>query len=411
MYKDVEDRPTILAKDIFPISAQLQPATVLRTSEQCTGCGSCRKDCHFLQEYGLPGDIAKDYGNDPDKGRAAAFACSLCGHCTAVCPAGINPVEMFLDLRREAFLDGSRQIAEHSRVLKYEKKGTSKRYTWYSLPHDCDIVFFPGCTLSGTRPKATNRIYELLQAKDATTGIVLDCCSKPSHDLGRQQHFEAMFFELCKYLREAGVKKVIVACPNCYNVFSRYGKELQVAMIYEYLAEDEFIGKEKLSGTVTVHDPCVFRTASGMHQIIRSIIRSNGLTIREMDHAGERTICCGEGGAVGCIVKNLPRQWGLLRRQEANGEPIITYCAGCAGKLNKFTPTFHLLDLFLEPERMLAGKVSVSRAPFTYLNRLRLKKQLQQKSKGARTRERTSTVMSAENSKRPGFDFFFRRKK
>ncbi len=386
MYKDVEDRqPT---GDTFPVLVQLQPATVLKTSEQCTGCGSCRKNCHFLQEYGLPGDIAKRYGSDPDGARAVAFACSLCGLCTAVCPAGIDPVEMFLDLRREAFLFGGGKIADHSRLLNYEKKGTSKRYTWYSLPRGCDTVFFPGCTLSGTRPKTTGRIYKLLQENDATTGIVLDCCSKPSHDLGRQKHFEATFFELCKYLKEAGVKKVIVACPNCYNVFSRYGKELQVTMIYEYLAAGDFIGKRTVSGTVTVHDPCVIRTESDIHQAARSIIRANGLTIREMDHAGERTICCGEGGDVGCVAKNLPRQWGQLRRQEANGDPIVTYCAGCAGKLNRFSPTVHLLDLFLEPERTLAGKVPVSGAPFTYLNRLRLKKQLQQKSNGARTRER-----------------------
>jgi uncharacterized membrane protein YdjX (TVP38/TMEM64 family) len=57
--------------------------------------------------------------------------------------------------------------------------------------------------------------------------------------------------------------------------------------------------------------------------------------------------------------------------------------------LSRVTPTDHLVDLFLEPERTLAGRARVSRAPFTYLNRLRLKKNLQQQSGGARTRERT----------------------
>jgi len=310
---------------------------------------------------------------------------------------------MFLELRREAFLTGGGSIAKHARLLNYEKRGTSKRYTWYALPKGCDTVFFPGCTLPGTRPKTTGRIYQHLQANDGKIGIVLDCCSKPSHDLGRQEHFEAMFSELCRYLAEAGVKKVLVACPNCYKVFSQYGRGLAVETVYQYLAAGTMTVKEKIGGTVTVHDPCVIRTESAIHQAARSIIRSHGLTIREMDHAGNRTLCCGEGGAVGCVAKDLSGQWGLRRRHEANGDPIVTYCAGCAGMLNGLTPTVHILDLLFAPEQTLAGKMPVSKAPFTYLNRLRLKKKLQQKSTGAKTRERTFEPAAAGKGKNRKF--------
>ncbi len=375
------------------------PATMRVIAERCTGCGLCRKDCRFLQDYGLPVDIAAGYGSDAKASKAAAFACSLCGLCTTVCPVGIDPAAMFLDLRREAFLAGGEDIAEHARLLNYEKRGTSKRYTWYTLPEGCDTVFFPGCTLPGTRPKTTGRIYQQLQVNDAHIGIVLDCCSKPAHDLGRQQHFEAMFFELCLYLTEAGVKKVIVACPNCYKVFAQYGQGLTVETIYQYLAAGGLTVKEKIGGTVTVHDPCVIRTESAIHQAARSIIRSHGLTIREMDHAGDRTLCCGEGGAVACVAKDLSGQWGLQRRQEANGDLIVTYCAGCAGMLNGLTPTVHILDLLFAPEQTLAGKMPVSKAPFTYLNRLRLKKSLKQKSAGVTTRERIFRPATAGKGK------------
>ena len=392
----------LLEKIPPPDIAQPIPVTIQKISEQCTRCGRCRKDCRFLQEYGLPGDIASGYGSDPAAGRSAAFACSLCGLCTAVCPIDIDPAGMFLDLRRESFLAGSGDIAEHARVLNYEKKGTSTRYTWYSLPEGCDTVFFPGCTLPGTRPKTTDRLYQRLLTNDAKIGIVLDCCSKPSHDLGRQEHFEAMFFELCRYLTEAGVRDVLVACTNCYKVFSQYGKGLQVKTIYEYLAADNFTATRTISSSVTVHDPCVIRTESGIHAAARSLIRAHGLAIREMDHAKEQTFCCGEGGAVGCVATGLAQHWGRLRRREAKGDRIITYCAGCAGMLNKFTPTAHLLDLLFEPEQTLAGKAQVVKPPFTYLNRLRLKKNLQQNSKGATTRERTFKVVPTGNLKKQG---------
>jgi hypothetical protein len=310
---------------------------------------------------------------------------------------------MFLNLRRDAFANGKGDIAAHNRVLTYEKRGTSKRYTWYSLPVGCKTVFFPGCTLPGTRPETTRRLYAHLQADDITVGIVLDCCSKPSHDLGRQEHFEAMFLELRRYLLASGVKNVLVACPNCYMIFSRYGDGLSVKTVYEYLAARACIPEKQHSGIVTVHDPCVIRAETGIHDAARTLIRSHGLTIREMEHSGKRTVCCGEGGAAGCVAGDLAGQWGRLRSREARGDRILTYCAGCAGSLSRLTPTDHLLDLLFEPERTLAGKVPVSKAPFTYLNRLRLKKDLQKNCKGAITRERTFTVTPAgDQRKRQG---------
>ena len=388
-------------------SPQMRPDTVREMSERCTRCGVCRKNCAFLREYGLPADIAAGYGNNPAVARAAAFACSLCGLCTAVCPEDLDPARMFLDLRRAAFAGGKGDFAAHSRLLNYEKRGTSKRYTWYSLPADCETVFFPGCTLPGARPETTRRLYEQLRADDATVGIVLDCCCKPSHDLGRQEYFEAMFSELRRYLLAAGVRNVLVACTNCFGIFSQYGEGLVVKTVYEYLAARACIPEKQHSGIVTVHDPCVIRMETGIHDAARTLIRSHGLTIREMEHSGKRTVCCGEGGAAGCVAGDLARQWGRLRSREARGDRILTYCAGCAGSLSILTPTDHLLDLLFEPERTLAGKALVSRAPVTYLNRLRLKRRLRKNSSGARTRERTFVLAPQANRKRPWFRLLF----
>jgi Fe-S oxidoreductase len=363
------------------------PATATDMANRCTRCGLCQKDCSFLRRYGLPGDIAANQESQRQTVWRAAFACSLCSLCTAVCPVGLDPARMFLDLRREAFTADSGCLFKHSRVLNYEKRGTSKRYSWYALPEGCDTVFFPGCALPGTRPATTLRLYEYLQAGDAAMGIVLDCCTKPSHDLGRQEYFEAMFSELCRYLISEGVKKVLVACPSCYEVFSLYGEGLHVVTVYEYLAASGFIPEKTADATVTVHDPCIIRNEAGIHTSVRTLIQSHGLTIHEMEHSKELTFCCGEGGAVGCVAKDLSRQWGRRRRQEANGRRIFTYCAGCADILGRVTPTDHLVDLLFDPERTLAGKAWASKPPFTYLNRLRLKRHLQRKGSKGRNRK------------------------
>ena len=194
---------------------------------------------------------------------------------------------------------------------------------------------------------------------------------------------------------------MLVACPNCHRVFSRYGKCLQVITVYEHLAASGFIPEKTANATVTVHDPCGVRGEAGVHTAVRTLIKSHSLTIREMKHRKESTLCCGEGGAVGCIDESLSRQWGLRRGQEADGNRILTYCAGCAGMLGRVTPTDHLVDILFDPERTLAGRARVSKAPFTYLNRLRLKKHLQRQAGYAQTRERTFSVSSAGNGKKP----------
>jgi len=68
--------------------------------------------------------------------------------------------------------------------------------------------------------------------------------------------------------------------------------------------------------------------------------------------------------------------------------------------LSRVAPTDHLADLLFDPERTLAGKARVSKAPFTYLNRLRLKKHLQRQAGRAQTRERTFSVSPAGNGKK-----------
>ncbi len=358
--------------------------TVAKMAEACKRCGLCRKDCSFLKKYGHPGEIAADYQTDPAAGREIAFSCSLCGLCTAVCPLGLDPARMFLELRRDA--DGTWEPARYRRLLGFEKRGTSRRYTWHALPEGCTTVFFPGCALPGSRPKRTLQIYDYLQARDPAMGIVLDCCSKPSHDLGRQHHFEAAFSRLHDSLLSAGVHDVIVACPNCHKVFSRYGRGLNVTTVYERMAADGFEAAGRFNLEVTVHDPCAGRDISALHDAARTLIRSHGLKVYEMRHAKENTICCGEGGAVGCVSRDLSGQWGRRRKEEAGGRPILTYCAGCQAMLGRSTPTHHLIDLLFEPERTISGRIRVPRAPFIYLNRLRLKKALQRRcGAGART--------------------------
>ncbi len=374
-------------------SAEPQRATLIKelqlVSNQCSQCQRCVSECQFLKKYGDPKQLVDSYSPDENFSLGLPFECSLCGLCTAVCPDGVDPLRLFLEMRRETFDRGAGNYSEHKGLEGYEKKGTSPRFSWYALPKDCDTIFFPGCSLTGSRPEQTLKVFEILQRSIPNAGMVLDCCTKPSHDLGKEEYFHAMFGEMKQFLIDNGIKTVLVACPNCDKVFSEYAPEFATRTIYEFLDAGEIPETPLVSGTVNVHDPCVSRFSSSVHDAVRNLAKKKGLTVIETRHSCETTLCCGEGGAVGCISPELAQGWGKQRATETAGYRTVAYCAGCANFLAAHGPTNHILDLVFTPEAALAGKAKVSKAPFTYLNRLKVKKQLQNNLAAAVTRERT----------------------
>jgi len=358
--------------------------------EKCTGCNLCVRECSFLQKAGNPADVNATGDNDCNP-----FECTLCGLCAAVCPVGVDPSRYFLQQRLERRRQLGSDDPRHEPLIAYERKGTSRLFTFYGLPEGCDTVFFPGCALPGTRPDAVMRVYKHLRDRLPQVGIVLDCCLKPSHDLGREKHFTTVFGEMKEYLSQHGIHKVLVACPNCYRIFSEHGGEIAVQSVYELLGELHSSSGE-LSNEVVIHDPCVARFVPEAQEAARSLARAIGVKTMEMEHSKERTLCCGRGGGANFIAPGMMKEAIDKRVVESGGKPIVTYCAACAGTFAEKTRSMHLLDIWMSPAKALAGKAKVSKAPFTYLNRIRLKRKFRNSGGFAVTRERD---ISGKNKK------------
>ncbi len=364
--------------------------------ERCTECGACTKACAFLAHYGTPKAIATGMDFSSPRHQAIAYECSLCRLCNAVCPEKLDPFRLFLEIRHLYVDQGHFDKSAYGAILGYEKRGTSPLFSWYGLPDGCDTVFFPGCTLPGTRPEVTRRMFRDLQKVLPALGIVLDCCTKPSHDLGRQAHFNSVFGEMTGYLSRQGVKQVLVACPNCFKIFKHHGNGIDVQTVYEFIHANGFKTESKNGGRdVSVHDACALRDEVPVHKAIRSLLSGMGLTVTEMKHRGRRTVCCGEGGMVGFVKPEFAKRWAAIREHETADRPMVAYCAGCTGFLNRVAPTVHIADLLYRPEASLSGNLKVARAPFTYLNRIllkrRLKKELSPKTSRVRRLDRAES--------------------
>ncbi len=342
--------------------------------QKCTRCNLCVKQCGFLQKYGNPGNIADAIGLDGKSFAEMPFECSLCSLCEIKCPAKLAPAEMFLEMRRDAVSNGVADFSRQKALLNYERRGVSNRYSYFALPKNCETIFFPGCTLAGLRPKQTFRLFKCLKDYVPNLGIVLHCCCKPSHDLGRTGAFEKFSRKMGQYLERNAIKKILVACPGCYKIFKNYySRSVQIETVYEIMSQNRFPVSKKISGSVCVHDPCVVRHEDGIHDSVRHLVEATGLNLFKMNHERKNTLCCGEGGAVNFVNPELSQNWSALRAKESEGQKIITYCAGCINRLNKFHSVSHVLDLVFEPQAALAGKIKTSSPPMTYLNRLFLK--------------------------------------
>jgi len=374
-------------------------AQLAATRSGCTSCGECVKECAFLKKHGTPKAIADSFDVADRGSLTRTFECSLCGLCSTVCPERLDLDGLFLEMRREAVERGFGDFKEHAPLVTYERLGTSRRFSLYRLPQGCTTIFFPGCSLSGTRPDGVRQVFAALRQGNPQLGIVFDCCLKPSHSLGRKQYVGAMFGEMNDWLLEQGVREVLVACPNCQVMFSKLGRGLTVRTVWEALA-DSGLQPEPVSTTVTVHDPCVIRNAQSVQQAVRTLLQRQGVIVEEMPHAGATTVCCGQGGAVNLLNPDLAATWGTLRRSEANGRRIISYCAGCVQSLGAHTPANHLVDLLFAPHETLAGRKKGAGAPITYLNRLRLKRTFKRMEGSAVTRERTFLPQQGQPGKR-----------
>lgn len=342
----------------------------------CTDCGACVKPCAFLQKYGTPGAIARNEKHHDHSQSSIAFECNLCGLCTAICPENLDCVELFLSMRRDHIAYDPTQLKRFKGLRTYEKIGSSKLFRSHETPAQCSSVFFPGCALAGTRPEQTWQLYRHLQQQTPHLGMVLDCCTKPSHDLGDQNHFASQFGSLCQTLQQQGITQVLTACPNCYQVFKRYAPQFEVKTVYEQLDQGELPPRANTQGMVTIHDPCVNRFEPQIHQAVRSLIGKSGLEVQEMTNKGKTALCCGEGGCVMATNRDLALSWRDRRAKQSQERLITTYCAGCVEFLRPVAQTVHIVDLLFAPLVGLDRKARHAGSLKRYRNRLALKKRV-----------------------------------
>ncbi|MEI6817883.1 MAG: (Fe-S)-binding protein, partial [Bacteroidota bacterium] len=169
------------------------------------------------------------------------------------------------------------------------------------------------------------------------------CTGDPAKRAGNEFLFQMMAMTNIAVLNGYEVKKIVTACPHCYNTLKNEYPEL--GGNYEVLHHSELIqslineGKLKVEGgtykgnKITFHDPCYLGRANDVYEAPRTIIEKLDAELVEMKRSRAKGLCCGAGG--GQMFKEPEKgnkDINIERTEEAlelNPKIIATGCPFC----------------------------------------------------------------------------------
>jgi heterodisulfide reductase subunit D len=176
-----------------------------------------------------------------------------------------------------------------------------------------DILFWVGC--AGSFDQRAQRITKALAAilnkaniKYAILGKEEGCTGDPARRAGNEFIFQMMAYRNIRLLNQYNIKKIVTACPHCFNILKNEYPEL--GGNYDVIHHSEFLqqlideGKIRLKETgsfkgkrITYHDSCYLGRSNNIYEAPRKILEALDAELVEMKRCKSKGLCCGAGGA------------------------------------------------------------------------------------------------------------------
>jgi Fe-S oxidoreductase len=175
-----------------------------------------------------------------------------------------------------------------------------------------EVLFWVGCagSFDDRAKKITRALVKILNhagVSFAVLGTEESCTGDPAKRAGNEFLFQMQAMANIEVLNMYEVKKIVTACPHCFNTLKNEYPEL--GGNYEVMHHTQFVisliseGRLSIEGgefkgkRITFHDPCYLGRGNGEYEAPRELIRQLDADLVEMKSCKTRGLCCGAGGA------------------------------------------------------------------------------------------------------------------
>ncbi len=208
-----------------------------------------------------------------------------------------------------------------------------------------EVLFWVGCAGSfDDRAKKITRafckILNKVNVEFAVLGQEESCTGDPAKRAGNEFLFQMMAFTNIEILNAYNVKKIVTACPHCFNTlkneYPELGGNYEVVHHTQFLKELMNDGRLKIEGgkfegkKITFHDPCYLGRANGEYEAPRELLQKLDAELVEMKRCKSKGLCCGAGGAqMFKEPEKGDKDINIERTEEALSEKPNIIATGC----------------------------------------------------------------------------------